>query len=121
VLKRTEEVSLNVNFASDSSAVEGNYTSEISNVAEFMKKFAGATSVIEGHTDDTGSAIYNETLSQKRANAVMNVLVNRFGISAERLSAKGYGEARPIQDNDSVEGRRANRRVVAVIKAEIEE
>ena len=121
VLKRTEEVSLNVNFATDSSDVEGNYTSEISNVAEFMKKFAGVTSVIEGHTDDTGGAIYNETLSQKRANAVMNVLVDRFGISAERLSAKGYGEARPIQDNDSVEGRRANRRVVAVIKAEIEE
>jgi OOP family OmpA-OmpF porin len=121
VLKRTEEVSLNVNFASSSSVVEASYNSEISRVAEFMEKFAGVTSVIEGHTDDTGSAKFNESLSQKRADAVMKVLVDRFGINAARLSAKGYGEARPIQDNDSAEGRNANRRVVAVMKAEIEE
>ncbi len=121
VLTRTEEVSLNVNFASNSSVVEGDYNAEISKVAEFMKKFAGVTSVIEGHTDDTGDAKYNEALSQKRADAVMNVLVDRFDIDAKRLSAKGYGEARPIQDNNSAEGRSANRRVVAVMKTEIEE
>jgi len=121
VLKRTEEVSLNVNFASNSSVVESTYDSGISKVAAFMKKFGGVTSVIEGYTDDTGSAKYNETLSQKRAQAVVNVLVNSYGIDASRLSAKGYGEARPIEDNGSAEGRKANRRVVAVIKAQIEE
>lgn len=121
VLKRTEEVSLNVNFASNSSVVTKDYYDEVERVAAFMKKYGAVNAVIEGHTDNTGSDSYNKSLSQRRADAVMKVLVDRFGIAASRLSATGYGEAKPIASNDSKQGRLANRRVIAVMKAEIEE
>jgi OOP family OmpA-OmpF porin len=121
VLTRTEEVTLNVAFATNSSEVPESYFAEIKRVADFMKKYGAVKAVIEGHTDDTGKASYNESLSQRRANAVMQVLISRYNIPAARLSAKGYGEAQPIASNNSSTGRQANRRVVAVMKAEIAE
>ena len=121
VLKSTEEISLRVNFASNSDVVTEDYFAEIQRVADFMKKYASVSATIEGHTDNTGSASYNESLSQRRADAVMKVLVERFGIDASRVSAVGYGQVRPIETNDTQAGRLANRRVVAVMKAEIEE
>lgn len=65
---------------------------------------------IGGHTDYTGSDAYNQTLSQKRASAVRAYLISQ-GISAERLTAKGYGEAKPIASNETEEGKAENRRV----------
>lgn len=65
---------------------------------------------IEGHTDSDGADQYNMTLSDKRAKAVMDYIVQK-GISADRLSAKGYGETKPIAENDSEEGKAKNRRV----------
>ena len=66
---------------------------------------------IEGHTDSIGSSTYNKKLSQKRAESVKDFLVEREEISSSRLSARGFGEARPLSDNDSEEGREQNRRV----------
>jgi outer membrane protein OmpA-like peptidoglycan-associated protein len=65
---------------------------------------------IEGHTDAKGSAASNLRLSQRRANSVMRFLVER-GVAADRLSATGYGETKPLQDNKTEEGRAENRRV----------
>lgn len=65
---------------------------------------------IEGHTCNIGSAEANEKLSQRRADAVRKALVER-GMAPERLVSVGYGESRPIADNDSETGREANRRV----------
>lgn len=121
VLKRTEEVSLNVVFATNSSVVAPESFAEIERVARFLSKYSNVDAVIEGHTDDTGAASYNESLSQRRADAVMKVLIERFNIAANRLSAKGYGESQPIASNQTREGRQANRRVVAVMKAEVSE
>jgi len=70
---------------------------------------------IQGHTDSKGSDEYNLTLSDKRAWAVVNYLVQNFGIAMNRLTAKGYGEARPIATNDTDSGRALNRRVEFVI------
>ena len=64
---------------------------------------------IEGHTDSVGSDTYNQKLSQKRADSVRNYLIEH-DISPSRLEAIGYGESRPIADNESVEGRARNRR-----------
>ncbi len=118
----TEEVSmtLRVNFAVNSAQVSDAFMGEIEKVAEFMRKYSGVSADIEGHTDSTGAAAYNQTLSQRRAEAVVNVLVERFGIDRNRLRAVGYGEERPIASNDTAEGRLANRRVVATMKAETE-
>ena len=60
-------------------------------------------------------------MSQRRADAVRNVLIERFGIDASRLTAIGYGESRPIADNTTAAGRQDNRRVVATFKAEVTE
>lgn len=121
VLTRTEQISMKINFASNSSNVEQGEYPEIEKVAKFLKKFGSVSTVIEGHTDDRGAADYNLNLSQARANAVRNVLIERYGIAANRVTAKGFGEASPIDTNDSKAGRLANRRVVAVMKAEVSE
>ncbi|MBP9990357.1 MAG: OmpA family protein [Bacteroidales bacterium] len=65
---------------------------------------------IQGHTDNQGSASYNQRLSEQRAKAVVDYLV-RHGIEAKRLSYKGYGKESPIADNATEEGRATNRRV----------
>ncbi len=69
---------------------------------------------IGAYTDDRGSEALNQNLSQKRAESVRSYLLNK-GIAANKLTAKGYGEAKPIASNDSAEGRAENRRVELVI------
>jgi outer membrane protein OmpA-like peptidoglycan-associated protein len=66
---------------------------------------------IEGHTDNRGSALYNQRLSEQRAKSVQQYLVQHFAIDPERLPVKGFGSGRPIAPNNSDEGRRQNRRI----------
>ena len=66
---------------------------------------------IGGHTDNVGNAEYNMNLSQHRADAVKNYLVEK-GIEANRLQSKGYGFSKPIADNDSEQNRAKNRRII---------
>ncbi len=80
-------------------------------VAEVIRGSPQAQLTIEGHTDNIGSAEYNQKLSEQRANAVRDALVTRYGVTAARLSAKGYGLTRPVETNATVEGRARNRRV----------
>ena len=77
-----------------------------------MKAHDDIDLVLEGHTDSVGSDKYNMSLSDRRAKAVKAKLVADYGIPAERVSAVGYGESRPIDTNDTDEGRARNRRVV---------
>ena len=71
---------------------------------------------VEGHTDSTGSAQVNTTLSQQRADNVAKFLVEVGGISASRIMATGYGSERPVASNETPEGRAANRRVEILIR-----
>ena len=66
---------------------------------------------VAGHTDDQGSAGYNQGLSERRAKTVRDYLI-KLGIAEERLTWRGYGEAEPIADNSTGDGREQNRRVV---------
>ena len=66
--------------------------------------------MIEGHTDWIGTDAYNQGLSERRANSVMDYLVDH-GVAASRLSTTGFGESRPIASNQNREGRALNRRV----------
>jgi outer membrane protein OmpA-like peptidoglycan-associated protein len=75
---------------------------------------------IQGHTDNIGSDEYNQKLSEQRAWAVVNYLVQQMGVDAARLIARGYGESMPKATNDTPEGRALNRRVEFVVIGEIE-
>jgi OOP family OmpA-OmpF porin len=121
VLSLTKQIRMEVNFGNNSADIPAAYLPEIEKVAKYLKQYGGAFAVVEGHSDAAGSDAYNKMLSQRRADSVKSELVTRFGIDASRLTAVGYGEERPIASNDTREGRRANRRVVAVLKAEVSE
>jgi outer membrane protein OmpA-like peptidoglycan-associated protein len=75
-----------------------------------LADFPGAVIEVAGHTDATGSTEYNQALSQQRADAVRDALIEQ-GVDPARLRAVGYGEGRPIADNETDEGRARNRRV----------
>jgi outer membrane protein OmpA-like peptidoglycan-associated protein len=88
----------------------------LAEVAAILKSLLTESNVlIEGHTDNTGSEQLNKTLSENRANGVLNYLVER-GVEKQRLSSIGYGMTKPIADNSTKEGQAQNRRVELVIK-----
>jgi OOP family OmpA-OmpF porin len=119
-LSEPVSIELKVNFDSNSDVVKSEYLDEVKDVADFLKKYTETTAVIEGHTDTSGSAAYNKSLSQRRADAVAKVLVEQFGIASNRVSAIGYGEEQPIADESTREGMLANRRVIAKISTAAE-
>ena len=119
VINHTESIKLEINFPNNSDAIPVAYAAELKKVAEFMTKFSGVKTVVEGHADSNGAAAYNQQLSQRRADAVRSALIRDYNIAENRLSAVCYGEERPIADNKTADGRRANRRVVAVMQAEV--
>ena len=106
-------VTLNVEFDTGKTLVKPRYNKEIEKVAEVMKKYPELKVVIEGHTDNIGGAKYNQNLSQRRAEAIKNVMVKKYKIEASRLTAKGFGFSKPIADNKTKEGKQKNRRVEA--------
>lgn len=117
-LTKTEEMKLDILFETDKSEITEAYVGEVERAAKFLKRYANVNAVIEGHTDSTASDAYNQKLSERRATAVKDMLVSRYGIAPSRLSAVGYGESRPIASNATKEGKAQNRRVVAVMQAE---
>ena len=120
-LEKEVSVNLAINFATNSDAVAADYDAELKKVADFMKQYAGTSVVIEGHTDSVGRADYNQTLSERRAASVAGALSERFGVDASRITSVGYGETKPVESNETAEGRSANRRVVAVISETVSE
>lgn len=118
---RVASIRLMVNFGFDSSHVEERYFDDLGELATFLRRFEDVYVDIEGHTDSTGPEDYNQLLSQRRAQAVIELLVNQYGIAPRRLEAKGYGESRPVADNGTAEGRAENRRVMATLEVEYED
>jgi outer membrane protein OmpA-like peptidoglycan-associated protein len=88
-------------------------------ITSFAEYLLGAPSLrvqIQGHTDNVGDADKNLDLSQRRAKRVAETIINH-GISANRITHRGYGESRPVATNDSEAGRAQNRRTVFVVTA----
>jgi len=108
-------MALNVQFATDSAEIQPRYYDQVDKVGDYMKKYPTTTGVIEGHTDSTGPAEHNLQLSRQRAESVVQYLTSKFGIEANRLTAKGYGSSRRIAYDDTAEGRQKNRRINAII------
>lgn len=102
-----------VNFKTASAELLEESYFMLEKVYNSLEAFSNVRVEIGGHTDNQGGDSYNMALSNDRAKAVMNYLVER-GISADRITARGYGKTRPVASNDTPEGRAKNRRVEVV-------
>ena len=118
-LTETVAVKLAVKFDTAKSIVKDEYLDDIGNLAKFMNQYANTVVTVEGHTDSQGADAYNEKLSQQRAEAVKQVLITKFGIAADRVKAVGYGEEKPVADNNTADGREQNRRVVGSVSTDV--
>jgi OOP family OmpA-OmpF porin len=98
-------ISLAIEFGTGKADIKPQYGEQIKRVADFMKTYPETTAVIEGHTDNVGREESNLRLSTMRAESVRTYLIENFGIAANRLTARGYGSARPVADNATPEGR----------------
>jgi outer membrane protein OmpA-like peptidoglycan-associated protein len=101
-------------FDTGKSTLSAQANSSIGKLAQFLLNHPARNLSIEGHTDSVGSEAYNDTLSQKRAEAVKNALVAK-GVGTERIVTKGLGKRFPIASNETAQGRQLNRRVEVVV------
>lgn len=112
VVEFSEKILFGYDRADLSASAEGN----LDKLVSVLKEYADTNIEIQGHTDSKGSDSYNQGLSERRANAVSSYLRNR-GVSASRITTKGYGETAPVATNDTDAGRAQNRRVNFLITA----
>ena len=107
---------LKVDFAVNSSDVDPEkYADTFKEIADYMKAHPDFIGTVEGYADATGTSKVNMDLSMKRAENVKKVLVDKYGVPADHLRAEAYGKERPIAENETPEGRAANRYAVQVV------
>lgn len=99
-----------ITFDVDRADVKPQFQSVLSDLATTLNRYPKTMVEVSGHTDSTGSASYNQTLSVNRADSVKSFLVRR-GVMPERIHTVGYGQTRPIASNATAAGRAKNRRV----------
>lgn len=101
-------------FATGQSSLTQQSRGEVGRIARVLQEFPERDVLIEGHTDSVGEETNNQALSERRAEAVRAALIAE-GVSPRRITALGYGESRPVSDNETPAGRAANRRVEIVV------
>lgn len=99
-----------ITFAVNRADIQSQFNDVLDKVARVVNEYPKTMIEVSGHTDSTGSAAYNQTLSENRANSVASYLMQR-GVMAQRVHAIGYGESKPIATNSTTAGRAKNRRV----------
>ena len=106
-------------FASGSAKLQDEGKAALSKLAEVFKEITGKSLRVEGHTDNvpvkSGDYATNWELSAARADAVVELLANNYGIPQERMVAAAYGEYRPVATNDTARGRALNRRIEIIV------
>lgn len=111
-----DRIELKILFSNDSYFIDPVYYGEIEGIATFMRKYPTTTVTIEGHCSKTGSYEHNLELSQNRADAVIAVLNQQFGIEQSRLTAIGYSFAQLVVDEMNEVAHKQNRRVIAEVE-----
>lgn len=101
-------------FDTNKAQLKSGSARSLQKLADFLNQYPQRKARIEGYTDSTGAAGYNQDLSERRANAVRASLVD-MGISNDRISTHGYGEESPVAGNDTAAGRQLNRRVEIIL------
>jgi OOP family OmpA-OmpF porin len=105
-------LTLHINFDFDSAAIKPEFKKQLDKAAAFVRANSNVPYIlIAGHTDSKGSEAYNQRLSERRAAAVRQALIDDYGLDSSKLVARGYGETQPKTHNTSDEGRYQNRRV----------
>ena len=107
-----KKVTLHAQFENNSAEIKSESFDLVQKYADFLNVNTNYSAKIVGYTDSRGSESYNQKLSEKRANSIMNALVEK-GVNPKQLSASGKGEANPVADNATSEGRAQNRRIEA--------
>ncbi len=102
-------------FATDSATLSPSIYGDLRLLASSLNQYSASRIEVQGHTDNTGTAAYNQELSERRAQSVTSVLIQN-GVSPSRLRSVGYGESQPIASNLDPSGRAQNRRVQVVIR-----
>ncbi len=110
VQKQLNDYARTILFDTGKSSIKAESTSVMVDIIQILNEYPTAKFTVEGHTDSVGSESLNQKLSEERANSVRNFLIDK-GIDSNRLSAIGYGEAKPIATNNTRAGRAQNRRV----------
>ena len=111
VVQTINELATKINFAAGTDRIQGKKVmNSLNEIKKLLDENPDGSLVIEGHTSSDGEAEANLALSQNRAAAIKAFLVN-LGVNPDRLKTEGYGEERPISDNETQEGRALNRRV----------
>jgi OmpA-OmpF porin, OOP family len=113
--KVLDKMTLRINFDFDKSVIREVDEAELKKAVVFVKKYPDANVKIEGHTDSMGTEQYNQKLSEQRAEAVQNYLIQKGAAQRANISTVGYGELKPLADNKTDEGRAENRRVDILI------
>lgn len=101
-------------FATDSSAVGAQGQNDLYTIARNLNQYPNSRIQVVGHTDSTGSAAYNQDLSERRARSVSGLL-SAGGVSTSRIATSGRGASAPVASNDTAAGRAQNRRVEIMI------
>jgi len=101
-------------FATGKSEIKSGATANLDRLTTFLNEYPKRTATIEGYTDSMGSDEMNQSLSERRADAVKRYLIDQ-GVGSARLTSTGRGESSPVADNESAAGRQQNRRVEVVI------
>jgi len=114
-LNRDGHIALYLNFDTGKSIIRDESKPVIDQIVQMMKSNPDLKIGVEGHTDNVGSPASNKTLSEARAKSVVTAIVS-LGIASERLSPAGFGQEKPIADNNTEEGKAKNRRVELVKK-----
>ena len=113
--EQSVSIALNAQFDNDSAVVKPEYHADIEKLANFLKRFPNTDVEIGGHASNVGKPEYNMVLSDKRADAVAKILVEKYGISQSRVTSNGYGITKPLVAGDSKEAHAANRRIEAIV------
>ncbi|EEZ01435.1 outer membrane protein A precursor [Vibrio sp. RC586] len=101
-------------FGFDSVEPSQEFIDQLTEISSVLISYPQAQAKVVGHTDSTGSALYNQNISEHRAQAVVNKLIE-LGVTPTQLEWRGEGEFQPVADNNTAEGRAANRRVEITI------
>lgn len=104
-----------LSFSSGTAVIDYRYFALLAKVRDTFKEFPGCSVVIEGHTDSLGSDEINKRLSKERADSVRHYLIANSEVTEFQITAVGYGEAKPVASNETIDGRASNRRIDVVI------